>query len=485
MVRFRQRGGNILPQLDFGQIRQPVRPRPIEEFGALTNRLRQDFETGLQETGDLTARVAALQSSPLDADREFAQRLQGDLMDRLDLIKESGDFENQVTNVRGLARDFAQQAIPITQRRQQFDEFVQNVANAKNISDRGRVIEAAKSILGQDPNVIESDGRRIFGNLDTERLAGLLSPDVNIRDTLSTAVREGVLQRLRSKDPSITSIGADETGRMFFLKEGKRQYIDRNQVEDLIASELESNPQIQGFIDRERQIGQALGEEDTIDDRVQRASDSVVNALSGTVQNVDNLSQLRLPSTDNSSSTGSNLNGIISSSRSTATPISVPEMYRNVSSQIKQLEAAGDIEAANELRDWKDSRSSADITGHKSVDEIFNKATKKIEETNEKISPISRDYRVFRGDRTGKNTSGVGVVNGLLKDGIASDNISMITSFTKNDKLQLNDVLTRKYVENPIKIDGQEITYRDFDPRQTSGISIDGFPIIEVATYHF
>ena len=299
--RFNRRGGTILPDLEFANIRQAVRPQAIEEFGSLTNKLVEDFDTGLKESTDLTNRVTSLLTSPLDADRKLGERLQEDAFGSLDRIKESGDFENQVTTTRNLARDFGERAIPLIQRQQDFQGFVDQV-NKSNIADKDRVISAARAKFDNDINVGTIDERGRLGRLDIEGLSGLTSADANVSEILSKAGSR-VLTRLESKNAKLRNLGTDVNGRpITHIEEGVTSEIDRDQVEALLRAEIKDNPELKAFITREKELGRLLGEEDTgnfIDDLVEKQLQATLDAQTGTIKDTTTLKQLNKGSLDN------------------------------------------------------------------------------------------------------------------------------------------------------------------------------------------
>ena len=185
MSKKRYQTGGVLPSFDFANIRQAVVPRPIQEFGTLVGTLNNDFDTGLQSSNDLLAQAVSLQTSPFEEDRRRGELLKNEALSNIEEIRGQGNFENQVTNIRKLAGDFNRSSIPLLQRKQSFDGFVNNL-NQLNIGadTKAAIIDEVKRRENLNPTLVTTEDGITLNSFRPEAFQSLLAEDVDIATKL-------------------------------------------------------------------------------------------------------------------------------------------------------------------------------------------------------------------------------------------------------------------------------------------------------------
>lgn len=335
-----QQLGGSLPELEFAQIRQAARPLPIQEFGTLTNVLNERFDTGLQLVEDQLEAATTFQTANLPEDRKTGELLRDDAISKLNQILEQGDFENRVVQARRLGSQFNQAAIPLIQRQEQTQEFIDSVVNDPNIIDKQRVIDAGLAKLTQDPNITEVDGRRIFGALDIEGLSGLRAGDVNVQQILQKAA-SGVASRLVKGGSRVRQITIDDQGNTIaILQDGTTERIDRDEMEKVLRQEVFNNPEIQALIGREEEITSLLGEENLQEQRIEDALEAVLGARSGLIKNIT--SEKFIPGTSTAGRGGASkmAQAIVTTGTTPGFTIRNGEGYRNLIKDINKLKSS-------------------------------------------------------------------------------------------------------------------------------------------------
>lgn len=544
MNRFRNgsrlQTGGFLPDLEFAQIRQPVVPLPVEEFGALTGVLNQQFDTGEAEVAEGLAQVTALETSPLEEDRRRGQLLREQISGRFQDIQQQGDFENQVRNIRQVASEFNQGAIPLIQRQQQTQSFIDSVVNDPNIVDKQRVIDAGLTQLNADPNIVQVDGRDVLGALPIEQLQGLQARDVNAQQVFQNAAK-GVISRQfprkRGMGFRLETTPAGQT--MVVFRDGTTETIDRDEMEEVLRSELETNPELQSFMSRERNISGLLGEDLDVDAEVENALQSVLSARSGAVRVTEND---RFVGGGTGGGSGSDTDvGRITTGNSSGITVSNTNDFRNLDRNVRDLETKvqalpeGSVEReiVQDQLDYfntvKDSNLNA-VKGTLSEDELvayerysafspeelaqqvqsltqqagqsgirvseipeyqnlieFIQARETIEsKVNQSLREtpaITKTTTTLNSPSTGKYSTEIGAGRDLTTEDIRATGFSLIKGFNDDTGSDLNNHLNNNYVDVEVPNRDGEFTYSRLETRPTDGVFIDGNPMVQLSIF--
>jgi hypothetical protein len=350
MKKIYQTGG-FLPELEFAKIRQAVVPQPIEEFGALTGALNERFDTGQKLLEDQIAAATALETAPLEVDREKGRILKEDALAKLDAIKQQGDFENQVVNVRRAATDFNQQAIPLIQRQQEFNKFVEDVQSRKDISgaNKQRIIKSAIAEVNADPTSLTTDLDTgiTLNNLNRENFQGLVTGDVNATDIFQKAA-SGVKSKLTKRfGKRVKEITTDDQGNTIAVMwDQTKERIDPNEMAEVLDQEMANNQQLKAFLEREERIAKDLGEEFTAQDEVLAARDAVLGARSGLTKDLENFRFVPGTSTAGRG-TDQMIDAVVRTNSTPAFKVNSTEDYSNLLTTINNYRNSNDPKLQN------------------------------------------------------------------------------------------------------------------------------------------
>jgi hypothetical protein len=519
-----------LPDFNFQPIINPYTPLPTRELGSTVSLLKDNYDLTLDNLSKYEQAKGAIQSAPFDVDRELLNETLSNFDKNFNTIKDAEDYENKLTQSKKLLGKFTGEIQPIIQRKKDYDNIINSIISNPNITDKDRAINYVKRLESLQPSLSKTEDGYLVNQFDPSKFSNVFIPEVNVREILDKAI-SGAKADVKTLPPSIRNLKNREgqtVGNL--LQSGSIQSLTPEQIRAIALNAIESDKDIQALKIREQSFSD-VGLGNNFENYLNAATDYVANKYGYTAEDL----RYSLPQALNQAPSESKApsGGIVTRS-TVSSQVAVPEMYKQSEDLIKYYEQAGDIESANDLREWRQRTDSVALeqltpderkiyhefselgeqevgTGglfqpidtdqtetinrlkkigldkkYKPSDllNIVEKGRKSIEKNIENITPLARNYNVYRGDATGKNATGVGYINNLLTESADKDNWSIMTNFKKNDNLSFDHVLKNKYQKESVEIDGEDYKFNgSYDVKQSSGIGIDGNPFAEVVIY--
>lgn len=267
-----------LPQLKFQSIVAPYAPPPLEEFGATVDVLNQNYDLAVDNLSKFEQAQASITASPLKGDQEFLAGVNQKFKKDFDAIKQSGDFENQVTKTKQLASGYTAAIQPIVQNQAKYNKLVDGILNDSNIKDKGRAIDYIKGSTGNSIYT-DPDTGLSASTLDESNYSFLHTPDVDIFSILDKGIT-GAKANLTTLDPTLANLKVKdptsgvEKSVATMVRQGKISELPKDKIAAIINGIMASSPEIEAFLNKEKTLSEFEGS-DSYDQRLEIIKDAL------------------------------------------------------------------------------------------------------------------------------------------------------------------------------------------------------------------
>jgi hypothetical protein len=296
-----------LPKFNFQPIVAPFTPLATKEFGETVNVLNQNYDSALENFTKSEQALAALQAAGYKGDQEEMQRIKEEYNSLIANAHSKGDYENQLSASKKLASKLGTQIIPLAQRKQDYDNLVQNINSNNQIKDKRKAHAAIIAEEELNPTLQKINGQTV-NIFDPARYNYINTSEPNVSEIITRyasmvkSSKTGGLGQLRdiknsNKDIVYQTLASKTT-----------ETLTAKEIEDAVKLLIEGDNDLQAYKQKSARYGE-LGkltgnEKELYDDYDIRLNTAITGAgLAFQINNTD-WSEQSLGKIDNSSSGG-------------------------------------------------------------------------------------------------------------------------------------------------------------------------------------
>ena len=246
----------LVPEFNFQPFITPVRRLPLEQLNTTLGELQTRFETASNNLTEYERANAALESAPTAADQEYMAGIKDEFNRRFQDISGREDLENALFDTQRLNSNFNAKAIPILQRKEQFNEQVKNIRESGAIKNKGAAQQALQGYFGQTLEFDEAGNPINRYNPNDLTFLGIeeVDPQANLDKFTSNIIAD-----IHSWAPRMVDV-KDAPELIKAIRQGKVKEIDEKRLNAIIDNAIMGDQGIQNLIAKDDAYEELTGE---------------------------------------------------------------------------------------------------------------------------------------------------------------------------------------------------------------------------------